>query len=237
VTEGLHVLRSTLQQQAAVAEAEGRNSRKGLVYERAAAHALAEIAAKAGDASGSFVGGTPVGGNEKDGDVLVILRSLPAPHPRLTVEAKLVAKAISLDGWVDLLDAAKARRGATVAIGVTKRELLPVSDPLVVLGPDKILVGWDPDGDDDLLRARYLLLRLNAAMGIRTPSGMPPEVLQRRLGELHGALASFDKLTKSLSTARGALVKATQSATQIRDDFERRITQLLEEVTAEDAAA
>ncbi len=237
VTEGLHVLRAALQQQAAVAEAESRNSRKGLVYERAAARALAEIAAKAGDASGSFVGGTPAGGTEKDGDVLITLRSLPAPHPRLTGEAKLVTKTISLDGWVALLDAAKARRGATVAIGVTKRELLPVDDPLVVLGPDKILVGWDPDGDDDLLRACYLLLRLNAAMGIRTSSGIPPEVLQRRLGELHGALAGFDRLTKSLSTARGALTKATQSATEIRDDFDRRITQLLDDVTADDDAA
>jgi hypothetical protein len=239
VTEGLHVLRSALQQQAAVAAAEARNSRKGLVYERAAARAISEIAARAGDASGGFVGGTPAAGPEKDGDVLVTLRSLPAPHPRLTAEAKCQVKPISLDGWVDLIDAAKARRGAQVGLGLTKREMMPVDDPLVVLGPDKMLVAWDPDGHDgdDLLRACYLLLRLNAAVGLRGSNQIPPEVLQRRLGELHGALTGFDKLTKHLSTARGAMDKAVQSAGEVKDDFDRRITQLLDELVADEPAA
>ena len=75
ITSALTEVRAAFATATAVAAVEARSSRKGLTFERAAASALSEAAANAGDGGGSFTGGTPGASGSKVGDAVVTFAS------------------------------------------------------------------------------------------------------------------------------------------------------------------
>lgn len=238
LSAALQAMQAGLAQQAAVEAVRRKTSRKGLQYERAVAAAVSQIATDAGDGSGGFVGGTPgLSGTGRAGDAVVTFRTLPAPHPKLVVEAKNRDTQLSVDQWVAELDAARANRGATVALGVTKPELMPTDAQVVVLDARTAVVGWDPAGEsDDLLRACVLLLRLAALSHNAGSLSLSPQMLRSRLTDLYGALGPFDEMTRHIEATKGALGRIEKAAEAFRRDLERRIGELQAEMQQEEVA-
>jgi hypothetical protein len=126
VSTALESLRGALDSAAEIAEARSKTNRPGLDYERDLADALGVIAANAGDAGATFVGGTTGQAGSKNGDVLVTFAD---GRGGLIAEAKLRAgnSALSVAAWARELRLSRANRpGATVGLGVTRPELMPV---------------------------------------------------------------------------------------------------------------
>lgn len=205
-----------------------RSSRKGFTFERACAELLGAIAAQAGDGGAEPVGGK-TGVTGRKGDVLVELTSLGAPAPRMIVEAKdRAGNPLSVTDWRQELAAGRQNRGAAVALGITRPELMPVAGQrIVVLDERTLVLGWDPTEDDDqLATACYLMLRLTAAASTATGTAVPVAEVRRQVSDMLQSLTKLDLILQQAGTAQRALGRIGDATTTLRTDVEQRVAAL-----------
>lgn len=121
-------------------------------------------------------------------------------------EAEDPEHALSLSGWVDYLESAKANGGATAALGiVASPEQMPGGGRVRVICETMLLVAFDPEVDGtELVLACYQLLCLQAVSVALAGSAAHVELgeLRRDLDAAMDALAGFDTITKATSRAR-----------------------------------
>jgi hypothetical protein len=220
-------VRTSLAVREAVAEEQQHGSRRGFTYERAVADLFSKIASRAGDGGADLLGGT-TGSTGKKGDVVIELTSLGDPAPRLCVEAKdRTQKKLGITDWRRELAEARKNRSASVALGVTRPELMPTAGNRVIVLDDRtLLMGWSPeDGEeiDQLATAVYLLARLGAAASAAAPNTVAVGEVRRQVNDLLHSLTHLDTVVQQVGTAQRALGRITDASAAMRADVEHRV--------------
>lgn len=199
----------------------------GSTYEDAAIALLEGISHAAGDsgATGAVVGAT--GG--KVGDAIV---DFAAPGGgtspgRLVFEAKNRTR-LGLDAVRRELYSAKENRKAASALMLcASQEEMPVrGQSIVVLDQFTLVVAWSPEtGDDELVRAAYLLLKMSAlTSGASRHGGIDATEMQRQLQVAVGHLNDFTKIDRHAGAAGKALDDLQATALGLRIKLTKELT-------------
>jgi hypothetical protein len=136
---------------------------------------------------------------------------------------------MTVDAWRSELAQAKTNRDAAVALGLAIPTALPAgSGRILVLDDTSIVLGWDPDSDDDQLAiAAYHLLRLTARQHARRSDGpVDLDAVRTQIDDLRQALAPIDGLERHAGTADKAVARIRATAATLKADLIERITRL-----------
>lgn len=195
---------------------------KGRSFEDACVAALVDVAAPGDlvEATGTAAGAD--GGRK--GDAVVTLGPGSAhgmEGVRVAVECK--DSRLSPAALARELDAAAANRGAAAALGVVRAGRMPGSAGVLVLGPQRLVVEYEPGGDTSLLRAAVHLIR--AAAVERALADTAPDVdraaLAAAVRQALVELDEFQRVDRALAAARRGL-----------DDLARAVELLRSRLTA-----
>ena len=201
----------------------------GSTYEEAAIALLEGISHAAGD-SGAIATGAVVGATGgKVGDAIV---DFAAPGGgsspgRLVLEAKNRAR-LGLDAVRRELYQAKENRKAGMALMLcASQDEMPVrGQSVVVLDQSTLVVAWNPEsGDDELVRAAYLLLKMSAlTAGASSDTNLDTTEMQRQLQVALGHLQDFTKIDRHAGAAGKALDDLQATALGLRAKLTKELT-------------
>src|SRR5439155_318215 len=214
-----------------------RGTAKGRTFEEAVFAAVGSIAAAQGDDCDAV--GDVVGATRKTGDVIVDVDACRGPaRGRIVFEAK--HSKLSKPKAFEELDRAMRERDADFAVMVVPAEdSLPArTRPLHEYNGDKLLVAYEPDGDDRLaLEVGYSLARARVLMTRGDGEGLDAAAVSEAVERTLGALEDVRRIKQQLT---GAEVPRLDGRRAIRDhagELERhRRARLVLEVAAASAA-
>jgi hypothetical protein len=204
---------------------------RGQSYEVICHEMVGRLAHGCGDGGADRVGLT-AGQAGKVGDLLVTLSSLGASPPKLVVEAKdwSASGKLSVAGWRDQLSRARENRSATVAMGLCPSASMPLkSQPILVLGPSMIVVGFDPgsSSQEHLVLAAFMLLRVTAAAARVTSTGtIDGAAVSRLLSQLREDLLPIATIERQAGSAEKAGRAIRDAAQELRSALLERIALL-----------
>lgn len=195
---------------------------KGQPFEDACVAALIDVAAPGDLIEGTGTAAGADGGRKGDAVITVSAGSARGlAGVRVAVECK--DSRLSPAALARELDAAAANRGAAAALGVVRAGRMPGSTGVLVLGPQRLVVEYEPGGDTALLRAAVHLIR--AAAVERALADAAPHVdraaLAAAVRQALVELDEFQKVDRALAAARRGL-----------DDLARAVELLRSRLTA-----
>jgi hypothetical protein len=104
-------------------------------------------------------------------------------------------------GWGEYFDEAERNRGAVAAIGIVRWPEQNDGQSIRVLGPRRLVLAFDPDGDDpELLRTVVLLIRTVALAATSRTGSSEVATAEEKIGE---ALTQLDRIAKVKKLANG----------------------------------
>lgn len=195
-----------------------RTAVKGATFEQAAVGALVDAAAPGDlvEATGTASGAN--GGRQGDAVVTVApAASRGLAGVRVAVECKDAQ--VSPAGLARALDEAASNRGSQAALAVVREQRMPGSAGVLVLGPGRLAVGWEPGGDDSLLRAALAMVRA-AAIEQAVADALPQvdrAVLVDALRRAAAGLDEWSRIDRALAAARRGLDDLEATAGRVRD--------------------
>ena len=234
----LNDIRADVAVRAAVTQARGLTSIKGVDYELDCLTTLGAVAVRAGDGGATRVAAEKGHDGLLVGDLVVHLSSVADPAPILVVEckARTGSNRLSTMAFRRELAVARSNRLGTVSMGLCPPDCMPVpGQRLIVLDERSIIVGHDPavDGPDDpVLGAAYLLLRLIATtIQIEHRDGVDLGDARRQLNDLKQALEPIDRLDVEVGKINKSAATVRQTAAALRNDLLSRMEQLQHALT------
>jgi hypothetical protein len=203
-----------------------RGTAKGRTFEEAVLAAVEGIAAGQGDDCDAV--GDLMGATRKTGDVIVDLDACRGPsRGRIVFEAK--HRKLSKPKAFEELDRAMRERDADFAVMVVPAEdSLPArTRPLHEYNGDKLLVAYDPDGEDRLaLEVAYSLARARVLMARGGGDGLDAAAVGEAVERTLGALEDVRRIKQQLTGAETGIDRARS----ILDDMAARVRALLEQI-------
>ncbi|TML36194.1 MAG: hypothetical protein E6G29_05850 [Actinobacteria bacterium] len=203
-----------------------RGTAKGRTFEEAVFAAIGSIAAAQGDDCDAV--GDLMGATRKTGDVVVDVDACRGPaRGRIVFEAK--HSKLSKPKAFEELDRAMRERDADFAVMVVPAEdSLPArTRPLHEYNGDKLLVAYEPDGDDRLaLEVGYSLARARVLMTRGDGEGLDAAAVSEAVERTLGALEDVRRIKQQLTGAENGIDRARS----ILDDMAARVRSLLEQI-------
>ncbi|MGH2358389.1 MAG: hypothetical protein ACRDGJ_10330 [Candidatus Limnocylindria bacterium] len=208
------------------AEERAKGTAKGVDFEDAVEDRLAAFARGAGDVlerTGSLTGDAL---RSRKGDFVVSLdpRGTGGPEVRIVVEAK--DRPMSRRAITEELTAARANRGAAVALAVfTPQHAPPGTAPFCLVGSDVYTV-LDPDADASAvgLEAAYRLARACALLAARDQLGqLDAPAVQRSLADITRHLESVRRMKARLTGIGSASMEVSALLDELRDEVLRSV--------------
>lgn len=203
-----------------------RGTAKGRTFEEAVFVAVDAIASGQGDDCDAV--GDLFGATRKTGDVLVEVDACRGPsRGRIVFEAK--HSKLSKPEAFKQLDRAMRERDAEFAILVVPaEESLPArTRALHEYNGDKLLVAYDPEGDDRLpLEVAYSLARARVLMRHSAGDGVDAGAVRDTVERALGALEDVRRIKQQLTGAETGIDKARE----ILDDMSGRVRALLDRI-------
>lgn len=192
---------------------------KGGTYEEQAHAALAALAAGFGDEYHETGTITGLRTRSKKGDGVL---SVDGGEVRVVVEMTDSAR----PRWTDYLRESEENRGAHAALGLARSSDQLGGQTLLVLGPRRLVLAFDPETDDtQLLRCALLLLRQAAeAAASRIDTG-EIATADEALAEALAKLEQLDRIKKSATSIRKGADSIEADANCLQTELIRLLTQ------------
>lgn len=192
---------------------------KGGTYEEGAHAALADLAAGLGDEYHETGAITGLKTRNKKGDGVL---SLQGGDTRVVIEMTDSAR----PRWTDYLREAEENRGALASLGLARSTDQLGGQSLLVLGPRRLVLAYDPAHDDtQLLRCAVLLLRQAAeAAASRVDSG-EVATADEALVEALTKLEQLDRIRKSAGAIRRGADAIETDANTLQTELLRLVNQ------------
>jgi hypothetical protein len=115
--------------------------------------------------------------------------------------------------WAQYLEVAERNRSAQASLGIVpSRDLVPDGDILAVVGPNRMVIAFDPDEDEPgLLRATVQLLAVQAQRRLAEDRAGDLGLVDARLDEARRRLLEMGEIIKSAVTVRNGAGKVVSS--------------------------
>lgn len=134
----------------------------------------------------------------------------------------------SRTGWGDYFDEAERNRGAAASLGIVRRPAQNGGQTIRVLGVRRVVLAFDPDGDDpELLRTIVLLLRTVALAASARSGGAEIATAEERIGEAVVQLEKLDAIKKLAGGVQKGATKIDSECTAIATSIQRLLDQAL----------
>ncbi|MBB1494943.1 hypothetical protein J4N02_13810 [Propioniciclava sp. MC1595] len=191
---------------------------KGVTYEESTHAALSSLAAGLGDEYHETGTITGLKTRSKKGDGVL---SLQGGDTRVVIEMTDSAR----PRWTDYLREAEENRGALASLGLAKSTDQLGGQTLLVLGPRRLVLAYDPESDDtQLLRCALLLLRQAAeAAASRVDSG-EIATADEALAEALTKLEQLDRIRKNAGLIRRGADAIETDATTLQTELLRLLS-------------
>ena len=203
------------------ADERARGTAKGIEFEDAVAEKLADLARGPGDFLERT--GTDAGDalRSKKGDFVLTIDPSRTHGRELRVVIEAKDRSLSRRILAEELTAARANRGAAVALAVFTPEHAPAGVvPFALVGSDVYAV-YDPEGDDGVgLEAAFRVARIMALLTLRDTAGqVDVSAVSEALQDVQFAVDNVRKM-KSRLTSIGS---AAQEVATLLDDLRERV--------------
>lgn len=193
---------------AAVAAVQATSPAKGRPFQQAAGTVLetivlgmAGVYSETSDTVGTIRGC-------KKGDAVIEMPSAEAGRPPARVVVEFTTQGQPRN-WSEYLDIAERNRGAQASLGVVPtRDVVPGGEIVAIVGPNRMIVAFDPDRDDvGVVRATVQLLVLQAQRRLAEERSSDLGVVDFKLEEARKRLLDLQEIIKTALAVRNGAGK------------------------------
>ena len=141
-------------------------------------------------------------------------------------------------GWGDYFEEAERNRDAVASLGVVRTPDQNGGQALRVLGTRRVVMAFDPDGDDpELLRTVVMLLRTVALAATTRTGAAEIATAEEKIAEALVQLGKIDTIKTAANAIQKNATKIDSESTGIRTSIQRLLDQALGSLAGADDGA